>query len=169
MHMADPAQNKTPFVELLGKFLFTGELIFTALAIAGLALHFSGTTVEPVLMLSLSALAAVYFLSAFQMQAPPAEGDKGMRVLLPVLTVKVAYIGMAVCCIGVMFATLGMPGSAQMLLIGTASVALVTLVNALLAAGNSSRPNRLRGLIIRGTAVSMLSGYFLSRSLEELL
>jgi hypothetical protein len=167
--MADPVQYKTPFVERLGKFLFTGELIFTALAVAGLALHFAGTHFGPVLMISLSALAAVYFLSGFQVQPPPAQDDKGLGALLPVITGKVTYIGMAVCCIGVMFATLGMPGSAQMLLTGTATVALVTLVNALLVIGNPSRLSRLRGLIIRGTAVSLLSGYFLSRSLEELL
>jgi hypothetical protein len=166
MYMTEEPPKQPPFVLMLRKVLMPAEIAATALSVAGLILSFIGNPIEIALVLGLSTLATVYFLSGYlPTDAAGPPDDRGFAGLLPIITSKVVGIGMAVCCIGVLFHSLGLTGNGQMLLIGTSSVALAVIINVFLVFGNPGRLPLVRGSLLRGIPVALISGYFLSQVL----
>ncbi len=161
----DNQPNQQQFPKMLRKLLSIAELATTALAAAGLVVHFAGTTLPEVLMIGLSGLAVVYFLSAFQVPEKPSTTDKSLGTLLPALTNKVIGTALSVCCIGILFSILGLEGSANMLLIGVLSLAAGIVISAFVVIGNSSRLDQVKPGLLRAIPVCLISAYFLVESL----
>ena len=141
--MSEPTPS---FSSKLAALLAMAEKVLLALAILGLALKVMGQPGDNVLMIALSGLAGVFFLSGFR---PPevaaTEGIKlgFMDMLFSTIAPKIAGIGCAVATIGVLYTLLNMPGSKEMLQVGFAAA---TAASALIAVGLAQGNERARTL-----------------------
>jgi len=131
-------------------------LIVSGLGLGFLILEYPGA--NELIMLGLSTLAGVYFLSAFMMVQVPVNSKPNLYCFV---LYKLIYIASAVTVIGVLFSLLKLSGADQMLLIGCAALGVSILFAAALI--GSSRDN-LSVLIIpffRGLALLLLGVYFM--------
>jgi hypothetical protein len=117
------------FSSRLFSFLSLVEKIALAVAFTGIGfkyLHLAGA--DMMLMLSLTVLAGVYFLTAYK---PPVKTEGGQpadeppagfaTLLAATILPKVAWIACAVLVIGILFRLLHLNGVTEMLMIGVAA------------------------------------------------
>lgn len=149
-----PNPSQQQFFIQLAKHKFKIEAVLTALAIAA---WFVGKPLE-LLQLTMLILAGFYFLSAFLIPT--------VNELMGVLATKVAGIGGAVCLIGLVFMKLDMEGWMHMLLVGFLSMVPVVLI--LLVSWMKSQNTDYLILIIRSTALAIITGYIVIPQLQNL-
>jgi hypothetical protein len=149
-----PSQSQQQLFIQLAKHKFKIEAVLTALALAA---WFVGKPQE-LLQLSMFVLAGFYFLSAYLIPT--------VKELLGIVATKVAGIGGAVCLIGLLFMKLGLPGWTQMLLVGFLSMVPVVLI--LLVNWIKSQNTDYLILLIRSTALAIITGYVVVPHLQNL-
>ncbi len=116
---------ETPRQSFSGKlrfFLSRAEQALLALAMIGLLLRYAGLPWTTVIMLALSGLGTIFFLSAY-LPPEPMESDGAARLgfkdlLMFTILPKVLGIACSVSAIGMLFYLLGFKGYLQMILIG---------------------------------------------------
>ena len=133
---------QSPISKLTKYFPVVEKIMLTAFAMGYLLkiLHYPG---EQLIVISLSALSAIYFLGAYAPPEAPEEGEaqeqqRGFGALLGgTIVPKVLGIGCAVSVISILFTIQHFNGFREMLLIGSTSLAaasgvgLVTTMNSL--------------------------------------
>ncbi len=124
------------FLKIL-PFVPWAERVFIIAALIALALKATGNTSTTLLVISLGGLAATFFLSGFiPLDIPYDENEKLGFIDLLALTImpKVAWIGIAISVLGILFHQLGLPPDRylQMFMIGS-SVLVGTVVILLIA------------------------------------
>lgn len=134
----------SPFMLLIFKVLGYAEIIaLIGTAIAIYMLYAKIPTALEIINLSMSVLAAVFFLRAYQPVdgPPPTKEDdrpKGFTALLgQTIAPKVCWISSAINVVGIQFYLMGLKGAGEMLLIGvTAGGAAIALVGLFVATNN---------------------------------
>ncbi|QOI96902.1 MAG: hypothetical protein HRU69_05060 [Flammeovirgaceae bacterium] len=152
--MSTQPNSQQQFFIQLAKHKFKIEAVLTALALAA---WFVGEPQE-LLQFTLFALAAFYFISAYLISS--------VKELFGVVATKVSGIGGAVCLTGLVFMKLGMEGWMQMLLVGFLSMVPVVLI--LLFYWMKSHNTEYLILIIRSTALAIITGYIVIPQLQNL-
>jgi len=99
-----------------------GELFLSAAVLALV----SGRPISPnadlLPIVFMLALAVFYFVSAYVPMAAPVPG------IFPVITSKILHISSSICLVGLVFASLGLTGAPNMLLVGTSSIIIAALL-----------------------------------------
>lgn len=149
------------FSSTLYKILTWLQRLALAVALTGLffkILHLPGGTM--LLLPGVAALAIIYFLFAFVPRAIPA-GIEPNIFALPLL--KILYIGSSVTMVGIVFNTLHLEGSVNMLLVGCGSLAIAVLVSAVLIGTKRDNWTVLNDAFLRAMAVLLFGVYFLQK------
>lgn len=121
-----------PFTGKLYQFIGLAERVSLGGAILSMFLKRFGTESDTLLILSLTTLSTVYFLSAFKpggsVEPPPADQKSGdtLDLLVKIIAPKVGWIGCSVAVVGILFYLQGMKGYEQMLMIGGGTLAIVS-------------------------------------------
>ncbi|HBK88432.1 MAG: hypothetical protein U0289_07770 [Cyclobacteriaceae bacterium] len=130
-------------------------------------LHYTGANM--LLLIGLGTLAATWYLMAFSPKQPsedeastPAGPKDFFSLLVSTILPKIMGIAGAVTVIGILFYLLHMPGSTQMLLIGSCSCAAATII--LVLALSSGKINALPPMIWRIATAGAIGIYYLSQS-----
>lgn len=134
----------SPFMALIFKIEGIAEIVaLVATAIGVYMLYAKHPAAILVLNPSMSVLAAVFFLRAYQpVDGPPPikdeERPKGFAALLgQTIAPKVSWISSAINVVGIQFYLMGLKGAGEMLLIGvTAGAVAVALVGLFVATNN---------------------------------
>jgi hypothetical protein len=157
-----PGIMETPplnFQQSLRKILTVVLYVSLALAVLGVLLKMQQQSYsDSILMVSLSALAGVLFLSA-HMPIPIAEGLK--PDLYATIMSKVLYIGSSVTIVGILFTLLHLKGAPDMMLIGCLSAGAASIVSGVLFLKNGDNWVVLKKAFITGVAVVLVGGYFI--------
>lgn len=122
--------TSSPINEKIAKYLYPAETFFVGLLTVGILLPKFDISSDEVIMISLSGLAIIFFLSAYRpLEIKIGQGDKLEFKEMLYLTIlpKILWIACSVMTIGILFNILNMPGSKNMLVIGS-STALVILI-----------------------------------------
>lgn len=160
--------RRSPFLEKLMSYLSyaeIGALFLSALGLAFLYLHWEGS--HQLLQVGFTALAMIYFLSAFTLPVDPATGPESdqrkgfMDSFAKTILRKVIYLGCAVSLFGLLFALLGRPGAGQLLLIGGTTLVLASLLAGLAVLSNNTLLAFLQGPLLRAVPLAMLAVYWL--------
>jgi hypothetical protein len=147
--------NKTPdpsFAKSLGKILSWLERGAVVVVIIGLILTATGTNASQILMISMSALAGVYFLYAYQpIQIEREEGEKyGFKELLAfTIAPKISWIGNSVMLIGILFSLLSLNGARQMLMVGIGAGAVASFILGALSASGTKNIESIQPVLLR--------------------
>lgn len=149
-----------PFVlKILGPL----EILAISGAFAGVALKYSGLPGgDEVLMLSLSSLSAVYFLTAFK---PPAETSSTERpqgfvdLLVRTIMPKATWIACSVAVIGVLFAILHLHGAREQLMVGCAALASSVVISLYFIATGSDDTSGLVKILYRAAPILVMALY----------
>jgi putative Mn2+ efflux pump MntP len=153
------------FSVLLNKILSKIELVSLALVGIGLSLIFLDRTEgNNLLLVGMSSLAMVYFLTAFRPWPDPETVErvkKGFMDLLPLLLWKVMYIACSVEVIGLLFYLLQLKGFGQLLLIGTFALVFSLIVAVFLISRKNEILNPLQQALIRGLMLMIMGLYIL--------
>lgn len=123
--------TSSPLNEKLGKYLYPAETFFVGLLTVGILLPKFDISSDEVIMISLSGLATIFFLSAYrplEIKLGQGEEVQGFKALfyLSILP-KVLWISCSIMAIGILFAILNLPGNKNTLMIGS-STAFVALI-----------------------------------------
>jgi uncharacterized membrane protein YfcA len=124
-----------------------------------------------IIMLSLSALAGIYFLSAYlPPDVRPAEESEQkagfLRLFGRTIAPKVLGIGSAVMVVGILFAVQQMKGSEQMLLVASATLAGASVVGFVSISTDETARKILGPLLLRAVPLLFIGVYLLSNSLS---
>jgi hypothetical protein len=158
--MAEPV----PFPSKLFSLLSILEKIAIVVALLGVAfnyLRFTGANM--LLMIGLSTLAGVYFLTGFR---PPEKADDEQKLgfaalLATTILPKVSWIACAVLVIGIQFHLLHLPGATQQLQIGAlAGAAAAVIFGFLVSQGNEHAKSQI-GVLYRLVPMLIITSYFL--------
>ena len=122
-------------------------------------------------MLSLSALAGIYFLSAYLPPdvRPAEESDQkaGFLTLFGrTIAPKLLAIGSSVMVIGILFAVQQMKGSEQMLLVASATLAGASVVGFVSISTDETVRKILGPLLLRAVPLLFIGVYLLSNPLS---
>ncbi len=160
----------SPFISKLKSFFPIAEIACIAGFVLGFMLSKQDYTFGgDIVRYSLSVLAGIYFLTAYlPPDAPPSnEQDKpaGFLTLLGrTIAPKILGIGSAVMVIGILFAVQQMKGSNEMLLIGSGSLAIASLVGLVSMATDETARKILGPLLLRAVPLLVIGVYFLLNS-----
>lgn len=150
------------FISLLQKILPLVHKISLAIAAFGLILmylHMDGAMA--LLMIGMSTLAGVYFMSA---QVPTPIPAGAQPSIYSIILYKVMCIGGAVCLIGILFQLLKLEGSTNMLLIGFSSTGLAALIGGILSIVNNDNWIVLKDTIVRSAGLVLICAYMLNQA-----
>jgi len=151
--------SRSAFSGKLFSFLNILEKILLVLFIAGAALKFTHNAgAAELLMISMTGIAAISFLSAYK--PVELEQDHPNNYLLLVV-VKVGYIGIAVCTIGLLFYLLKMNGHKEMLMIGSLSMASTSIFGVFLMTQIEKSAVVLRPVLLRGIPLAVAGAFIL--------
>ncbi|GEM_PF-1206338 len=129
------------------------ELILAALVALAFAMKFLGlTTADDILMITMLALAAFYFVTAFL-----AGQDSSMGII----SSKVFSIASSVCVIGLLFSFLRLPGAKEQLTIGLLSMGACTIIVIYLAVTGRTQkfvPMLIRTIVLGGLSLNAWFG-----------
>lgn len=125
-------ERRQSFSDRLRFYLSRAEQALLALALIGLILRYANLPWTTVVMLALSGLACVFFLSAY-LPPEPVEADKNTRLgfkdlLMLTILPKVMGIACSVSAIGILFFLLGLKGYRQMVMIGGGTIVIGLLI-----------------------------------------
>lgn len=152
--------QKTNFGELLSKTILPKvhliALLVSAIGLVFKYMNLSGSA--DILMIGFSALAAVYFLSAFTM-VTVAQGSKHSPYAL--ILFKLLYIAAAVSVIGLLFFVLKLEGYKEMLLMGSGALGVAILFSAAFVGANSDNMPILKRPLTFGIPILLIAVYFL--------
>jgi len=157
---------QSPIIKLTKYFPFVEKVSLTAF-VAGYVLkmlHYPG---DEIVIISLSVLSGIYFLSAYT--PPPVEDEseeknqqQGFGALLGrTIVPKVLGIGSSVCVIGVLFTIEHYSGFREMLLIGSTSLAAASLLGLLTTMNNERARKALSPMLLRAVPLMLIAFYFL--------
>lgn len=150
------------FPLLLASILKKVEWISLAVTFLGLLFKFlQYPGYSNLIVVGAMTLACCYFLSSFVLIPQPAsDGKKGFSDLLgETILPKLLYIGLAVFCIGFLFALLHLNGANEMLIIAIGTLVMGSFFSMILILGNRERMKLLQAPVIR--AVTALLFYFI--------
>lgn len=134
----------SPFISKLKTFFSIAEIVCVVGFVLGFLLKKQDYPIGgEIVMLSLSALAGIYFLSAYLPPDARPEGEPDQRLgfmslLGRTIAPKVLGIGSAVVVIGILFTLNHFEGSKQMLTIGIATIGGASLVGSVSIATNKT-------------------------------
>ena len=160
--------SRSPFLEKLTTYLSyveIGGLIVSSLGLTFLYMNL--TSSRQLILLGLTSLAGVYFLSAFTIPPDPGTGaeagaPKGFSDLFfQTIVRKIIYIGCSISVIGMLFGLLGLRGGGQMLLIGCTTLVISCLLSGLAIIRNDKISPFLEGPLMRAVPISILALYWL--------
>lgn len=149
--------NITTLLPKLLKWTELVALVVTLLGIAFKTMHWTGA--NNLVLFGLTALAGIYFLSAFAVIPLPEQANgelKGFADMLVLILRKLMFIGLAVFCIAFLFSILHFPGAGEMMLIGLGAVVIGSLASMILVFGKRERMPFLIGPLSRCLAAVLL-------------
>ncbi len=160
-----PAQP-TSFATTLYSLLKKVEIALWLALVLGLLLHYGGYPAKNVLMVSLSGLAIVFFLGAYQPSNIVRSDDEKfgfMDLLYLTIAPKLVGISMAVSLIGILFYFINanVQGTKQMLLLGSLSGIAASVVIAIGVAIKAKNSVTLIPILYRSVPVAIASVYLL--------
>jgi hypothetical protein len=152
--------SRSAFAEKLFPFISTLEKIFLVGFIIGAGLRITHTKgSDEILMVSMSGLAAICFLTAYK---PPAENlGNDIKALFVTIVNKVLYISSAVCIIGLLFFFLHFEGYKQMLMIGSMSVGACMVISLYLITQLKESQSVLQPALFRALPLGIAAGFVL--------
>ena len=152
---------QTNFQQSLAKILTVIFYASIALAVLGVLLKIQQQSYgDSIVMVSLSALAGALFLNAY-MPMPLSEELK--PDLYATIMSKVLYIGSSVTVVGILFTLLHLNGASNMLLIGSLSAGVASIVSGVLFLKNGDNWVVLKKAFITGVTVVLVGGYFIMK------
>jgi energy-converting hydrogenase Eha subunit B len=157
----------TGFADKLFKLTNLAERVFLAGAIIAILLKRLGSNSDSLLILSLTALAILYFLSAYKPQPylPREAGGEQEKwsvgdLVLQAIAPKVGWIGCSVATIGTLFYLQEMKGKEQMLILASVTLAIVNILLGI----SFFKGNKLIGqLLMRTVPLCLMAFYLLSK------
>lgn len=152
--------SKNPFSERIATFLTWAERILLTLLVIGLFLYNSEWRSDILLMLSLSGLGMIFFLSAYMpVPFPREDGQKLNFVDLFAYGIapKILGIGSSVMATGLLFYLLSLKGSTQMLLVGSTTTGVVSFLVILLTVQNQNYLKPLLPFLYRAIPLATAS------------
>ncbi|MBN8576086.1 MAG: hypothetical protein J0L66_04055 [Cytophagales bacterium] len=152
-------QPQANFGELLSKIILPKvHLIALLVAVTGIIFHYQQLAgAADILMIGLSTLAGVYFLSAFTVNNQP-DNKHSPRALL---VLKLIFMAASVAVIGILFTLLNLEGNQQMLLIGTGVLGIASIAGATLIVTNNSNLAILKRPLMVGIPLFLVALYFM--------
>jgi len=148
-----------PIVEVIALAGFTTGFFFKTL-------HYSGG--NDILLLSLSALSIIYFLTAYVPREAPKEDEAqssqpmGFAALLGrTILPKVLWIGSSVSVIGILFTLLHFNGFRDMLLIGTSTLAIASVLGLVNTMSDEQGRKALGPMLLRAVPLILVCIYLL--------
>jgi uncharacterized membrane protein YfcA len=162
----------SPFVGKLKTYFPILEIVCIAGFVLGFLLKKQDYPIGgEIIMLSLSALAGIYFLSAYlPPDARPAEESEQKAGFLTLfgrtIAPKVLGIGSAVMVVGILFAVQQMKGSEQMLLVASATLAGASVVGFVSISTDETARKILGPLLLRAVPLLFIGVYLLSNPLS---
>ena len=160
--------RRSPFLEKLMTYLSyieIGGLIVSSLGLTFLYMNL--TSSRQLILLGLTSLSGIYFLSAFTIPSDPgagteAEAPKGpLDLFFQTIVRKVIYIGCSISVIGLLFGLLGLRGGGQLLLIGGTALVISCLLSGLAIVRNNKLRPFLEGPLTRAVPIAILAMYWL--------
>jgi uncharacterized membrane protein YfcA len=162
----------SPFVGKLKTLFPIAEIVCIAGFVLGFLLKKQDYPIGgEIVMLSLAALAGIYFLSAYlPPDARPAEESEQKAGFLTLfgrtIAPKVLGIGSAVMVVGILFAVQQMKGSEQMLLVASATLAGASVVGFVSISTDETARKILGPLLLRVVPLLFIGVYLLSNPLS---
>lgn len=152
--------SRPSFAEKLFPFFNTLEKLFLVGFIVGVGLRITHTEgSDQILIISMSGLAAICFLTAYK---PPAENPgNDFKALIVTIVNKVLYIGSTVCIIGLLFFLMHFTGHQQMLMIGALSVGICTVISLYLITQVKESVAVLQPALLRGLPLGIAAVFVL--------
>lgn len=117
------------------------------------------------LLFSMAGLAIIYFLGAFvpPPSAPQNSSANSMQLLIAMILQKVLGIGSATGVIGILFAVMHMPGSREMLLIGSMTLTVAVILGAYFTITDYDHSKGNMPMLIRAGTIGLLGWLALFR------
>lgn len=162
-------ENKEPS-NLFLKYLNILERLFLVLLIVGLILDFFDLGIFQLTSVSLIALAAVFFLSAYRPSTipKPEEGTLyGFQELISYIIIpKVLWISTAVLTVGILFFTMnqGNNGYLTMIMVGGTSIVISSIVLLTSMAMGTKYLNHVTPVLLRSTPTLLIGIYLYIQS-----
>ncbi len=159
----------SPFISKLKTYLPIAEIVCIAGFVLGFMLSKQDYPIGgEIVRISLGALAGIYFLSAYMPPdaRPENEQDQpaGFLALLGrTIAPKALGIGSAVMVVGILFAVQQMPGANEMLLVGSGTLAIASLIGLVSIATDETARKVLGPLLLRAVPLLLIGVYLLSQ------
>lgn len=156
-----------PFAATLYSLLKKVEIALWLALVLGLLLHYGGYPAKNVLIVSLSGLAIVFFLGAYQpSNIVRSDNEKlgFMDLLYLTIAPKLVGISMAVSLIGILFYFINanVEGTKQMLFLGSISGIAASLVIGIGVATRAKNSSVLIPILYRAVPIAIASAYLLT-------
>jgi hypothetical protein len=157
----------TSFATTLYGLIKKVEIALWLALVLGLLLHYSGYPAKNVLTISLSGLAIVFFLGAYQPSNIIRGEDEKLGfvdLLYLIIAPKLVGISMAVSLIGILFYFINanIEGTKQMLFLGSMSGIAASLVIGIGVAIGAKNSNTLLPILYRSVPIAIASVYLLT-------
>ena len=154
-------------LEKISPYLRYAEIGSIIVSVIGLGQFYSDSSKgQQLIMLGLASLSVIWFLYAFTLATdhrPDADTTpRGLLDVLPTIVRKVVYLGSSVSLIGLTFGLLSLHGSGEMLMIGGSTLVMSCLLSGLLLLRNNASIDLLRGPLLRGLPILVLTSYWLA-------
>lgn len=157
------------------------EVIALAGTALGVYLKYKGQSgASEVLIISLSTLAVIYYFTAFipprlteqeqkEEQGEPNAATPGnargsnsfFMLLVGTIAPKILGISMSVCCVGILFFLNQFKGYGEMLMIGTLSITVGSVIGLIGLSVDETVRRRLGSILPRAISLAVVSGYIL--------
>ena len=156
----------SPLMAVIFRLLNYVEIIGLAAAGVGYAMLYSSMRGAPeILTISLSVLAAVFFLRGYQPPAPQQkDGDDAQLLgfsdlLSATILPKVGWIACSVATVGIQFRLLNLKGNDEMLIIGCSVLIIALFLSGILIVSKPERSAGLMQLVYRAVPLCMVGLY----------
>jgi hypothetical protein len=159
-----PDSFSSSLMSKIGKYLYTAEMVLTGLLTIGLLLPRLDIDSSLVILISISGLATVFFLQAYNPIPLPFRQDQmGFKELLCfTILPKLMWIATSVCTVGILFFLIDISnGAGQMLLIGATSLVICLVITGYFFLTKQSYVKVLTPVLYRVIPVLLVSAYIL--------
>ncbi len=160
--------DKQNFSALLAKVILPKvELIAAVITIIGFLFNrLNQPGASEMVMIGLSTLAGVFFITAFMIpaaieKAHQQETSKTFIDLLILIVWKVMHISLAVATIGLLFYLLHLEGFSQMMLIGTMTLVIALLLSGFLILQRNENLAIFKAVISKALMMAIIGSYIL--------
>lgn len=161
-------QTPPPF-SVVHKYLPVLEKFFLLTLAIGLLFSYLKMGFPQVTFIALGGLGVVFFLSAYRPLDVPKEEGKLMgfqELLAYVLLPKILWISSAVLTIGLLFHSMGNPGSSTMLGIGSTIVIVGSLILLVFAFTGTKHLSLVIPVLYRAIPALVVGGYIYFRTMQ---